>query len=93
MVTSKGMAGIPSASLVVIAGTLAQFGLPVEGMLLILGVDRFLDMGRSATNAVGNSIASAVVAKWEGELLSEDDAEKNALRISAEASATLDHHM
>jgi len=52
MVTSKGMAGIPSASLVVIAGTLAQFNLPVEGMLLILGVDRFLDMGRSATNAV-----------------------------------------
>ena len=79
MVTSKGMAGIPAASLVVIAGTLAQFGLPVEGMLLILGVDRFLDMGRSATNAVGNSIASAVVAKWEGELLSEEDAAKQQL--------------
>lgn len=75
MVTSKGMAGIPSASLVVIAGTLAQFDLPVEGMILILGVDRFLDMGRSATNAVGNSIASAVIGKWEGELLSEQDAE------------------
>lgn len=75
MVTSKGMAGIPSASLVVIAGTLAQFNLPVEGMILILGVDRFLDMGRSATNAVGNSIASAVIGKWEGELLSEQDAE------------------
>jgi len=68
MLTSKGMAGIPAASLVVIAGTLAQFNLPVEGMLLILGVDRFLDMGRSATNAVGNSISSAVIAKWEGEL-------------------------
>ena len=76
MVTSKGMAGIPAASLVVIAGTLSQFGLPVQGMLLILGIDRFLDMGRSATNAVGNSIASAVVAKWEGELLSEEDAAK-----------------
>lgn len=75
MVTSKGMAGIPSASLVVIAGTLAQFDLPVEGMVLILGIDRFLDMGRSATNAVGNSIASAVIGKWEGELLSEEDAE------------------
>src|SRR5574343_666704 len=74
MVTSKGMAGIPSASLVVIAGTLAQFDLPVEGMVLILGIDRFLDMGRSATNAVGNSIASAVIGKWEGEPLSEEDA-------------------
>ena len=93
MVTSKGMAGIPSASLVVIAGTLAQFGLPVEGMLLILGVDRFLDMGRSATNAVGNSIASAVVAKWEGELLPEDQAAKRALDIQAEAAATMDHHL
>ena len=68
MLTSKGMAGIPAASLVVIAGTLSQFNLPIEGMLLILGVDRFLDMGRSATNAVGNSISSAVIAKWEGEL-------------------------
>ncbi|HWR95269.1 MAG TPA: dicarboxylate/amino acid:cation symporter [Arenimonas sp.] len=81
MVTSKGMAGIPSASLVVIAGTLAQFGLPVEGMVLILGIDRFLDMGRSATNAVGNSIASAVIGKWEGELLSEEDAAKRRLAI------------
>jgi len=72
MLTSKGMAGIPAASLVVIAGTLAQFNLPIEGMLLILGVDRFLDMGRSATNAVGNSISSAVIAKWEGELYPEN---------------------
>lgn len=93
MVTSKGMAGIPSASLVVIAGTLAQFGLPVEGMLLILGVDRFLDMGRSATNAVGNSIASAVIGKWEGELLSVEDAAKRAAMIQEEANATLDHHV
>lgn len=84
MVTSKGMAGIPSASLVVIAGTLAQFGLPVEGMVLILGIDRFLDMGRSATNAVGNSIASAVIGKWEGELLSEQDAEIRRSVIKAD---------
>jgi Na+/H+-dicarboxylate symporter len=62
-------------------------------MLLILGVDRFLDMGRSATNAVGNSIASAVVAKWEGELLSEEDAAVRALAIQTEATATLDHHL
>ncbi len=72
MLTSKGMAGIPAASLVVIAGTLTQFNLPIEGMLLILGVDRFLDMGRSATNAVGNSISSAVIAKWEDKLYPEN---------------------
>ena len=68
MVTSKGMAGVPRASLVVIAATLSQFGLPEAGLLLILGVDHFLDMGRSATNVVGNSVATAVVAKWEKEL-------------------------
>lgn len=71
MLTSKGMAGVPRASLVVIAATLNQFNIPEAGLLMILGVDTFLDMGRSATNAVGNSIASAVVAKWEGELAPE----------------------
>ena len=91
MLTSKGMAGVPRASLVVIAATLNQFGIPEAGLLLILGVDTFLDMGRSATNAVGNSIASAVVGKWEGELLSEADAAANAARIDAELSATLAH--
>jgi Na+/H+-dicarboxylate symporter len=78
MLTSKGMAGVPRASLVVIAATLNQFNIPEAGLLLILGVDTFLDMGRSATNAVGNSIASAVVAKWEGELIPERDAEVRA---------------
>ena len=78
MLTSKGMAGVPRASLVVIAATLSQFNIPEAGLLLILGVDTFLDMGRSATNAVGNSIATAVVAKWEGELLPEAEAEANA---------------
>jgi Na+/H+-dicarboxylate symporter len=68
MVTSKGMAGVPRASLVVIAATLTTFGMPEAGLLLILGVDHFLDMGRSATNVLGNSIATAVVAKWEKEL-------------------------
>ena len=68
MVTSKGMAGVPRASLVVIAATLATFQIPEAGLLLIVGVDQFLDMGRSATNVVGNSVATAVVAKWEGEL-------------------------
>jgi Na+/H+-dicarboxylate symporter len=68
MVTSKGMAGVPRASLVVIAATLTHFHIPEAGLLLILAVDQFLDMGRSATNVLGNSIAAAVVASWEGEL-------------------------
>ena len=69
LVTSKGMAGIPRASLVVIAGMLSMFHIPGEGLLLLLAVDQILDMGRSATNVVGNAVASAVVAKWEGEKL------------------------
>ena len=68
MITSKGVAGVPRASLVVIAATLAFFDIPEAGLLLILGVDHFLDMGRSATNVVGNAVASVVVAKWEVEL-------------------------
>src|SRR5262245_48205434 len=74
MLTSKGMAGVPRASLVVIAATLGQFGIPEAGLLLLLGVDHFLDMGRSATNVIGNSVATAVVSKWEGELRSEEEA-------------------
>ncbi|HRG16977.1 MAG TPA: dicarboxylate/amino acid:cation symporter [Pseudomonadota bacterium] len=73
MVTSKGMAGVPRASLVVIAATLAQFNIPEAGLLLLLGIDHFLDMGRSATNVIGNSVATAVVSKWEGQLRSETD--------------------
>jgi Na+/H+-dicarboxylate symporter len=68
MVTSKGMAGVPRASLVVIAATLATFNIPEAGLLLIMGIDQFLDMGRSATNVIGNSIATAVVSKWEKQL-------------------------
>ncbi|MDP9424088.1 MAG: dicarboxylate/amino acid:cation symporter [Pseudomonadota bacterium] len=68
MITSKGVAGVPRASLVVITATLAQFNIPEAGLLLILAVDHFLDMGRSATNVVGNAVASTVVAKWEGKL-------------------------
>ncbi len=68
MVTSKGMAGVPRASLVVIAATLSTFHLPEAGLLLILAVDHLLDMGRSATNVVGNSVAATVIAKWEREL-------------------------
>ncbi|WP_209544663.1 dicarboxylate/amino acid:cation symporter [Variovorax sp. 1615] len=91
MLTSKGMAGVPRASLVVIAATLNHFDIPEAGLLLILGVDTFLDMGRSATNAVGNSIATAVVAKWEGELLPESEAELNAAKLDEEAAATIAH--
>ena len=87
MLTSKGMAGVPRASLVVIAATLNQFNIPEAGLLMILGIDTFLDMGRSATNAVGNSIASAVVAKWEGGLLSEEDAAKKAIELDIEANS------
>jgi Na+/H+-dicarboxylate symporter len=68
MITSKGIAAVPRASLVVIAATLTQFGLPVEGIALILGIDTFLDMGRTATNVVGNAVATAVITKWEGML-------------------------
>jgi len=67
MLTSKGMAGVPRASLVVIAATLSSFNIPEAGLLLIIGIDQFLDMGRSATNVIGNTLATAVVAKWEGE--------------------------
>jgi Na+/H+-dicarboxylate symporter len=68
MLTSKGMAGVPRASRVVISATLSTFNIPEAGLLLIMGIDQFLDMGRSATNVVGNSVASAVIARWEGNL-------------------------
>nr|WP_121273303.1 dicarboxylate/amino acid:cation symporter [Pedobacter schmidteae] len=68
MLTSKGIAGVPRASLVVIAGTIATFNIPEAGLALLIGIDPLLDMGRSATNVIGNSLATAVVSKWEGEL-------------------------
>ncbi|MDB5453256.1 MAG: dicarboxylate/amino acid:cation symporter [Caulobacteraceae bacterium] len=82
MVTSKGMAGVPRASTVVIYATLAFFNIPVVGIVLILAVDYFLDMGRSATNVVGNSVASVLVGKWEGQLATAEEAEA-ALREPA----------
>ena len=91
MLTSKGMAGVPRASLVVIAATLNQFNIPEAGLLLILGVDTFLDMGRSATNAVGNSIATAVVAKWEGELMPEAEAAANAKTLDTNLTPQVGH--
>ncbi len=71
MITSKGIAGVPRASLVVIAGTLSMFNIPEAGLLLLLGVDHLLDMGRSATNVIGNAMATAVVSKWENSLVTE----------------------
>ncbi len=66
MLTSKGVAGVPRASLVILLGTLASFALPVEGVILILGVDELMDMARTAINVIGNCLATVVIAKWEG---------------------------
>ncbi len=67
MLTSKGVAGVPRAALVILAATLASFNLPIEGVALLLGIDALMDMGRTMTNVIGNCLASVVVAKWEGE--------------------------
>ena len=72
MISTKGIAGVPRASLVVVAATLPMFNLPSAGLVLLLGIDQFLDMGRTMTNVIGNGIATAVVAKWEGELVDPD---------------------
>jgi proton glutamate symport protein len=68
MLTSKGVAAVPRAALVILSGTLAQFGLPLEGVAVILGVDAFMDMARTSVNLLGNCLASAVMGRWEGEL-------------------------
>jgi Na+/H+-dicarboxylate symporter len=86
MVSSKGVAGVPRASLVVVAAVLPTFGLPEAGLLLIMGIDQFLDMGRTATNVIGNSIATSVVAKWEGQLgepLADDGEGAGAAKVAA----------
>ena len=72
MLTSKGVAGVPRASLVILLGTLASFALPVEGVILILGVDELMDMARTAINVIGNCLATVVVAKWEGAFRNEE---------------------
>jgi len=66
MLTSKGMAGVPRAALVILAGTLASFHLPMEGVAVLLGIDAVMDMARTSVNVLGNCLASAVVARWEG---------------------------
>ncbi|MCX5782872.1 MAG: cation:dicarboxylase symporter family transporter [Elusimicrobia bacterium] len=68
MLTSKGVAGVPRATLVIILGTAASFGLPIEPIFIVLGIDELMDMARTSTNVIGNCLATAVVARWEGEL-------------------------
>jgi len=75
MLTSKGVAGVPRASLVILAGTLASHGLPLEGVTLILGVDELMDMARTMVNVIGNCLAAVVVATWEGEFVEASDQE------------------
>jgi proton glutamate symport protein len=84
MLTSKGVAGVPRASLVILAGTLATFHLPIEGVALILGVDTLMDMARTSVNLLGNCLATAVVARWEGVDL---DAPPSELEPLSEAAA------
>jgi proton glutamate symport protein len=84
MLTSKGVAGVPRAALVVLTATLAQFGLPAEGAAILLGIDQIMDMGRTAVNVMGNCIATAVVARWEGVF---DDARMRAFAESRDEMA------
>ncbi len=72
MLTTKGVAAVPRASRVILSGTLATFGLPLEGVAVILGVDELMEMARTTVNLVGNCLASAVMARWEGELKTEE---------------------
>jgi len=67
MLTSKGVAGVPRAAVVILAASVTPFGLPLEGVALVFGVDQLLDMARTSVNLIGNCLASAVMARWEGE--------------------------
>ena len=81
MLTSKGIAGVPRAALVVLSGAVGAFGLPLQAVAVILGVDAFMDMGRTAINVVGNCLAAAVMARWEGVAL-QDQAAEAALTVA-----------
>jgi len=65
MLTSKGIAGVPRVSLIVLAGTLTSFGIPILGVAILLGIDQILDMGRTTVNLIGNCVATVVIARWE----------------------------
>jgi len=84
MLTSKGVAGVPRAALVVLTATLTQFGLPLEGAAILLGIDQIMDMGRTAVNVMGNCISTAVVARWEGVF---DDVKMKAFAAGGAAKA------
>jgi proton glutamate symport protein len=84
MLTSKGVAGVPRASLVILAGTLASYNLPLVGITLILGVDELMDMARTMTNVVGNCLATVVIAKWEGQFKEASDADLDAAAAKGE---------
>lgn len=84
MLASKGVAGVPRGALVVLTGMLTQFGLPLEGAALLLGIDQILDMGRTGVNVMGNCLATAVVARWEGVL---DDARVEAFGVERAGKA------
>ena len=86
MITSKGMAGVPRASLVVIAAIMPMFKIPEAGLLLILAVDHFLDMGRSGTNVVGNAVAASVIARWEGTLDTERSPDVDQLHAPSDVA-------
>jgi len=87
MLTSKGLAGVPRASLVILAGTLPQFHLPVEGVAVIMGIDALMDMGRTSVNVIGNCLASCVMARWEGEFDESFSREPQSAEPSALPSA------
>ncbi|HEX6463747.1 MAG TPA: cation:dicarboxylase symporter family transporter [Vicinamibacterales bacterium] len=84
MLTSKGVAGVPRAALVILAATVASYKLPLEGVTLILGVDQLMDMGRAMTNVIGNCLASVVVARWEGVFREATDREMAAAAVRGE---------
>ena len=84
MLATKGVAGVPRASLVVLSGALLQYGLPLEGITLILGVDELMDMGRTGVNLIGNCLATVVIARWEGEFHEASDAALQAAEVAGE---------
>ena len=75
MLTSKGVAGVPRAALVILLGTVASFNLPVEPVFIILGIDELMDMGRTSVNVIGNCLATVVIARWEGQFGAERPSE------------------
>jgi Na+/H+-dicarboxylate symporter len=86
MISSKGIAGVPRSGLVVVAAVMPMFNLPEAGVLLIMGIDVFLDMGRTATNVLGNSIATAVIAKWENAYDDQESVEEIEMEAAPEAA-------